>query len=44
MTNEEFQILCNQTYEYKTVEQKKRDIGGGMITFEEIDKFIDKKL
>ena len=39
MTNEEFQKLCHQTNEYKTVEQKKRDIGGGIITCDEIDRF-----
>jgi hypothetical protein len=41
MTNEDFQILCNHTNEYKTVEQKNRDISGGIITFEEIDKFSE---
>lgn len=41
MTSEEFQRLCNLTNEYKTVEQKKRDIGGGLITCEEIDKFSE---
>jgi len=39
MTSEEFQVLCHRTNEYRTVEQKKRDVGGGVITYEEIDRF-----
>lgn len=39
MTSEEFHRLCYHTNEYKTVDQKKIDIGGGIITCEEIDRF-----
>jgi len=38
MTSEEFKKLCHSTNDYKWLEQSKKDIGGGIITFEEIDK------
>ncbi len=41
MNHTEFQELCYSTDDYKWVEQKKRDITGGTITYEEIDKISE---
>ncbi|TXK84978.1 hypothetical protein [Paenibacillus sp. N3.4] len=41
MNHTEFQGLCHSTESYTWVEQEKRDITGGTITYEEIDKISE---